>query len=539
MLLRPASSNNFFRFSLLFLILISSFLLSKNVSAAEGNGGSSGGYPGNGNTSFAIATGTNQVLICLGVPDTSTPADMRWNGTALTNFATYNISGKMFTLGYLVNPAVGSYTIGNNNGGYFAVVCKVYENLNQATPIKASVNSADDYNFTVNYPNTLIAFISASTGGYSGTYPSTAWTNRYQTKTYFTGADVRALIMDDTVVNSGTYKAVGVGYGSEGSSNQASIIAELNYAPAIPPLSIESFIYDSFNGIITTWGYCTKYGSGIGQMDFYATSYPDPNGGWRTRNYTFGGDQFMTNIDCTTVSGETYAQWGAHYDTTGMVGTTTFFIDDTFYGSYTASTSLELLPIGSGEDWQGSYGYMSSDDPEYTAHNLACTDTEWATPDPVIGIDWLNATTSIAAFNFTVIKCNIIKQWWIATFGIRDQAKNAMSGTGSAMGNMFPFNFSTAINNSWATSASSTMPSSLAWLSGADANGNVNISVFNNSSSTAATSTPIWGTAIFSQSASSTAAYAGIRSFTTYLLWGLFFLWLLYTAYEVKNHLHK
>lgn len=282
----------------------------------------------------------------------------------------------------------------------------------------------------------------------------------------------------------------------------------LNPPPSGLTIAINDF--DANTQRLHLYGLCNQNGSGINQMrivglaDNATTSQPvlpDPLGVWRG-----------SLVDCD-------GTYNAYYDGGGLTGTHWVAVDDTFYGTQWVVWEQDFN-ASSTPDWEFSYGYMSQDDPEGTASRLACSDTEWATPDPVIGIDWLSATTSVPAFNFTKIKCNIAKQWYIAMFSVRDQAKVAGNNAALALGQIFPFNFSKAIQNSWAQSASSTLPSGLEFLNSEDSNGNITVPITIGQSTS---SIPIWGNAIFKNSSSTEAAYTGIRTVSTWLIRLAFF----------------
>jgi len=283
-------------------------------------------------------------------------------------------------------------------------------------------------------------------------------------------------------------------------------------APPNPPSTLTIAIndFDTTTQLLHLYGLCEQVGSGINQMrivglaDNATTSQPvlpDPLGVGR------GG-----LIDCN-------GTYNAYYDGYGLTGTHWVAIDDTFYGTDWVTFEQDFN-ASSTPDWEFSYGYMSQDDPDGTASRLACSDEEWATPDPVIGIDWLSATTSVPAFNFTKIKCQIIKQYYISMFSLRDQVKSMGASSASVLGNMFPFNFSTAIKNAWTQSASSTLPTGLEFLNSSNASGTISIPV---TIGNASGSVPIWGTAIFNKNASSTAAYNSIRTVSTWLIRLAFF----------------
>lgn len=277
-----------------------------------------------------------------------------------------------------------------------------------------------------------------------------------------------------------------------------------------PTLTIASNDFNYETQILHLYGLCTQQGSGINQLriiglaDNATTSQPvlpDP----------LGVDRGSL-VDCN-------GTYNAYYNGFGLVGTHFVAVDDTFYGSEWVTWKQDFNATST-PDWEFSYGYMSEDDPKGTASRLACSDDEWATPDPVIGIDWLSATTSVPAFNFTKIKCQIIKQYYISMFSLRDQIKSAGNNSATVLGNMFPFNFSTAIKNAWTQSASSTLPTGLEFLNSSNASGTISIPV---TIGNASGSVPIWGTAIFNKNASSTAAYNSIRTVSTWLIRLAFF----------------
>lgn len=266
------------------------------------------------------------------------------------------------------------------------------------------------------------------------------------------------------------------------------------------PLAITAQYYDSEKRTLELTGSCSTYGSGINQLSFYADSYPDTNN---------PGNVFNNLPDCV---GDV---WAANYTSLDMAGVHNFFIDDTFFGTEIASTSQDFSTTT--KEWEFSWGYMSSDSPESTAERLSCTDAEWASTD------WWDK-----------LRCRVVKTYWIAYFGARDQARDIMGSSQVVIKNMFPYSVGTKINDCWTQSASSTLPSKLSWINGADGSGNIKISIFGSSASTT-----IWGPAIFANTTSTAAAYTGVKDFTTYLYWGLFFAWLIYMGVQVKNHLHN
>jgi len=276
-------------------------------------------------------------------------------------------------------------------------------------------------------------------------------------------------------------------------------------------LAITSQTYHSDTNYLILEGTCDRYGSGVNQMWAY-TGY--------LGNIT---DMRGLPVSCG-LSNTFYIYW----DTSGMpTGTTTFFVDDSFYhptSSPNAVSVEQYLQTSATNtlDWTGSVGYMSQDDPANSAKNLACTDAEWNTPDPVL--DFGFATTSIPFFNLTRLKCQAIKALYIVAFGIRNTATTLVKSAGSQLAAIFPFNIPVKIKESWDASASSTMPGALSWLDITDASGNAYIYVPHDWTGQASdTPVLVWGTDVFTPSGSTSATLFGhIRSLSTYLLWAMF-----------------
>lgn len=274
--------------------------------------------------------------------------------------------------------------------------------------------------------------------------------------------------------------------------------------------------YDPWQGILYLSGSCDTYGSGLYQM----------TKGVATSSENAANDNYITKlydsnyqVNCIGNRFETFL-WQYEMPSGLLTGTSTVYVNDTFFHPTSSpnmiSVDINFAMTTTTKEWEFSVGYMSEDSPDYTATNLACTPDEWASTN------W-----------WTDLRCQIAKRLYIASFGVRDWSKDNISSKGTIIKSVFPYSVSNDINKSWVNSASATLPSNLAWINGADGSGNIKISVFG-----AATSTTIWGPAIFSQNASTTEAFANVKNITTYILWGLFILWLIYTAWEVKNHLH-
>jgi len=101
--------------------------------------------------------------------------------------------------------------------------------------------------------------------------------------------------------------------------------------------------------------------------------------------------------------------------------------------------------------------------------------------------------------------------------------RNSMSGFVDKILKLFPFNLIKTIATSWNSSATGTLPPSLSFLKIADQSGNIKIAL---PAKFSASSSPIvvFGPAIFAQSPEMASFFAGVRSFSTYLLIFLFFM---------------
>ena len=404
------------------------------------------------------ATCENQILVVAyqGGADT-TNWSATYNGAALTVLSGHfgsGISNDSLYIAYLLNPDWGNFQLRiNTDWRTGAWTATIFCGVDQTAPILASSTPAAFY--TTNTFNlsglsagdAMISYLSRAQYCDNNTQSWDAGSTPLAESCWggnVSGAYLIATssVADMTVMAQPTYY--------EGFA----LALKATAPPAPDGLTIAINDFDAITQQLHLYGLCDQQGSGINQMriiglaDNATTSQPvlpDPLGVARG-----------TLVDCD-------GNYNAYYDGYGLLGTHTIAIDDTFFGTQWVTWTQDFN-ASSTPEWTFSYGYMSQDDPTGTASRLACSDAEWATPDPVIGIDWLSATTSVPAFNFTKIKCNIVKQYYVSLFSLRDQAKLAGVNAGEALGNMFPFNFSTVLKNAWAQSASSTMPTGLEFL---------------------------------------------------------------------------
>lgn len=171
---------------------------------------------------------------------------------------------------------------------------------------------------------------------------------------------------------------------------------------------------------------------------------------------------------------------------------------------------------------------------------IACTEEEWNTPDPVIGIDWLNATTSLPALNFTKHVCNIKAGLIAIPIATGNVFKDFWKKTSDYVSKIFPFGIIKNISNSWTKSASSTLPVALEWIVPIDEEGNITMTIPASMLKQATSSEiVIFGPDLADSNSSWTEFATKIRGITTYLLWAGF-LWGLYLfGIKVYNEIRE
>lgn len=155
-----------------------------------------------------------------------------------------------------------------------------------------------------------------------------------------------------------------------------------------------------------------------------------------------------------------------------------------------------------------------------TAHDLACSAEDWANA---------SSTLSWWDINTTAVKCAYKQTFIELGMTVSDVAAKAVGAAGRTIGNFFPFTIPTKINQSWNTSASTTLPTELSWLNITDGNGNVYLQFpkewTGNASNTAML---IWGTDLFTPANSTRATiFENIKNLSKYLLWAawIFMIW--------------
>lgn len=333
------------------------------------------------------------------------------------------------------------------------------------------------------------------------------------------------ITFNNTTVNQwGTY-----GYSDYTSYYAIGVAGTSGYSMAfkmwneIPPagLTIETQVFDPTSKILTLTGHCSKYGTGINQLSYYADSYPDTN-------------PLNTGLaDCvTSTSSPSGAIYSLEYNGFYKVGTSTVYVDDSFFGTEIVSVTQNFSATSS-VDWAPVSSFTSNDDNRTTAHNQACSSGDWATADPQIEV--LSASISLPALNFVKLKCQIVEKTLIFAYGFSDMAKSAGLGAANTFTKIFPFNFAKAIKTSWDNSASATLPSGLAWIDSKDSNGNITIPIYSGLSGNSTTTMTIWGNGVFNTSTSTAERFTDVRTFTTYLFYALFVLWLYFLGERIYH----
>jgi len=175
-------------------------------------------------------------------------------------------------------------------------------------------------------------------------------------------------------------------------------------------------------------------------------------------------------------------------------------------------------------------------------YNMACSDEEWNTPDPVWGIDWLNATTSIPALNFTKLKCYTLFTLYKTGDYLAKSGTVAAEAATAVLKVTFPFNIPLNIYASWVNSASSTIPTNIAWLSDEiDLDGNISINLGNNLTGIGTTSTTtIWGKDVGENITEWETWRLRVRTLFGYLIWGAFiYFQIIRRGYRIYDELNN
>jgi len=143
-----------------------------------------------------------------------------------------------------------------------------------------------------------------------------------------------------------------------------------------------------------------------------------------------------------------------------------------------------------------------------STHSFVCSEEDW------------NATST-----WTRAGCVVMDSGLNIARAIADAPKNFAAGTIETIKTMFPFNIALQVYQCWNDSLTMDMPAGLGWLAPADSNGNIVIDMSDIGllgATLGATSTPVWGLALWGTNNKMTTIMANLRALSTYLIWLLF-----------------
>lgn len=194
-----------------------------------------------------------------------------------------------------------------------------------------------------------------------------------------------------------------------------------------------------------------------------------------------------------------------------------------------ASSSLSIVNF---DAWDSSNPICAAKDAYDLAHahdpaTLACTATEWETPDPTL---WNNGP-GIAAFNLVKIKCLILE----AAYGIAQKPADVITVVTNQVIKLFPINVFYKIQKSVNDAQTNPFPKEVSFLKFIDDEGNANLTVPAILSPTQQKETlTVFGPKLFMKDATSTLIFGEVRSMSFYFLWALFFIGLVVSALTWK-----
>lgn len=164
---------------------------------------------------------------------------------------------------------------------------------------------------------------------------------------------------------------------------------------------------------------------------------------------------------------------------------------------------------------------------DLSAHEMACSDSEW-----------IDAASSTAWFNWTKIKCSSFETVLDIVFTISDIPKIAASSMISVLKISFPFNLPVKVYESYQNSTSS-LPVALSYFNIADDNGNMFITMPAQwDPSGTSTQYIVFGSEVLSPSNTPEGNFfAGIRAFSTYIIWFMFVFFVINKIISIKEHL--
>lgn len=162
---------------------------------------------------------------------------------------------------------------------------------------------------------------------------------------------------------------------------------------------------------------------------------------------------------------------------------------------------------------------------DISAHDLACSAAEWE--DIENTSNW---------FNLNGIKCHSFETLLNIAFAVADAPKSFLLSARDTLLTSFPFNIPVQIKSSFDKSTPS-LPDSLSYWGIVDGQGNLSISL--PAEWTASSSEyyiPVWGEGVLSPPGSREAAFfAGVRSFSTFIIWFLLVSYFIYLGYRIYD----
>ncbi len=236
---------------------------------------------------------------------------------------------------------------------------------------------------------------------------------------------------------------------------------------------------------------------------------------WTNIDIAFGSPSGNGILSMTSTSSERTL----YYVVATKTGSTNLYYPVSFYVSWnngialnpdnfigTTSTSSLMLLLGG-----------------VNTYSAACSYEEWT------------ATSSFAGINLTLARCSATKAALDLANLVARIPMNVANGFISVLQNLFPFNIPIKIKQSFDTSTS-TLPVTLNYYNIADNNGNLAIMLPKEwMGSSTDMSVPVWGPGIMTENQSAADFFAGIKAFSTYIMWFMFIIYIWHKAQDIKE----
>jgi len=201
-----------------------------------------------------------------------------------------------------------------------------------------------------------------------------------------------------------------------------------------------------------------------------------------------------------TKTGSTNLYYPVYFYVTWNNGTP---LDPNDFIGTTSSSSLELLLGG------------------ISTYSAACSYEDW------------NATSTYLGLNLTLARCSATKAALDLANIVGRIPTNVANGFISVLQNLFPFNIPIKIKQSFDNSTS-TLPVALSYFNIADSNGNLAITL---PEEWVGSTTPVavWGPGVMTENDSAADFFAGIKAFSTYIMWFMFIIFIWHKALDIKE----